>query len=294
MYLWQRLAAPAWWSLHQEELEAIAGDNLAVIDRPGRKRSIIEVSCRSLGQSDRLRKQFGGRITKLAPDWLKKFARSQEMKPLQIGKRLVITNSELGRPVGKSHRVCSASGSVALSKSLSHRDALQTRSQIVIPAGPAFGTGHHPTTAMSLRMLEQLTRSWTPGWSMVDLGTGSGIFAIAARRFGAGNVTALDKDPLAISTAKANARLNNESKIQFLVTDVRHWRPPAGVDVLTANLFSELLIQVVPKVRRIPRLILSGIMRNQERDVSRALRRIDFKIRTVRRRGKWLAMLVAR
>src|SRR5207244_8027136 len=79
---------------------------------------------------------------------------------------------------------------------------------LVIPASAAFGTGEHATTAMSLRLLERVTRKWKDGWSLGDLGTGSGILALAAKRFGAGRVVGIDIDPTAISMAESNARLN--------------------------------------------------------------------------------------
>jgi ribosomal protein L11 methyltransferase len=167
----------------------------------------------------------------------------------------------------------------------------QGRSHIVIPPGAAFGTGQHPTTAMSLRLLEQITGSWEAGWSMVDLGTGSGIFALAAKRFGAERVIGIDIDPTAISTSKANARLNGIGRVDFRLADVLGWRPPTGINLVTANLFSELLIAALPKLRRIPWLILSGLVRDQERQIRRALKQNCFRAVTFRRRGKWIAIL---
>src|SRR5204863_1068908 len=86
-------------------------------------------------------------------------------------------------------------------------------SSIIIPAEAAFGTGEHATTSMCLRLLEQFTRSSEPGWRMLDVGSGSGILAIAASRFGAGRVLGVDTDPLACRTAKRNARLNGTRNI---------------------------------------------------------------------------------
>ena len=78
---------------------------------------------------------------------------------------------------------------------------------------------------MSLRFLEQLTRRWNPGWSLVDLGSGSGILALAAKRFGAGRVIGIDNDPAAISMAKSNARLNKIRGATFQLGDVHKWNP---------------------------------------------------------------------
>src|SRR5213079_3237252 len=111
-----------------------------------------------------------------------------------------------------------------------------------------------------LRLLEKLTRRWKAGWSIIDLGTGSGILALAAKRFGATRVIGIDNDPIAISTAKENARLNQINDVQFRVGDVRCWKFQAKIDIFTANLFSELLIEILPRLKRARWLILSGIL----------------------------------
>ena len=165
--------------------------------------------------------------------------------------------------------------------------------QLIIPAGAAFGTGLHATTAMSVRLLEKLTRKWKPGWSIIDLGTGSGILALAAKHLGAARVLGIDNDPVAISTAKRNARLNKIDNVKFCGGDVKRWKSRRKVDIVTANLFSELLIEILPSLKRAQWLILSGILRNQERDVTRALKRNKIDIVQARRRGKWVAILAA-
>jgi ribosomal protein L11 methyltransferase len=155
-----------------------------------------------------------------------------------------------------------------------------------------------------LRLLEKLTRKWRSRWSIVDLGTGSGILALAARLLGAQRVIGIDNDPVAISTAKANALANKIQGVQFLVSDVRRWKSPPNsllrrsgyggqVDIIIANLFGELLIEILPKLKAERWMILSGILRNQERDVTHALKRHKIDILQVRRRGKWVAILAS-
>src|ERR1700736_3931619 len=204
MYLWQRLAASSWWEVNQDDGRVAGGRDLVTVERPGRKRLIIEIPCRTRAQANRLERRFGGRMIKLRRDWLKRFVRGEKSNPLRIGSRLVIANV----------RGTSASR------------IRVSRSPLVIPAGAAFGTGQHSTTAMSLRLLEQLTHGWPPGWSMIDLGTGSGILALAAKIFGARHIVGIDIDPVAISTAKGNAELNGIADVHFKVADVLKWRPP--------------------------------------------------------------------
>lgn len=158
---------------------------------------------------------------------------------------------------------------------------------LIIPAGAAFGTGEHATTSMCLTRLKRDVRA---GNTVVDLGTGSGILALAASLLGAKRVIAIDNDPTAIRVAKENARRNKIDNVRFKVADVRNLKLPRTIDIVVANLFSELLIEVLPKVQHARGLILSGVLREQERDVRRALTRCKIDIVDVRRRGKWIAI----
>ena len=95
-------------------------------------------------------------------------------------------------------------------------------------------------------------------------------------------------------TARQNALLNKIRGVKFRVADVRRWKTERSDDVVMANLFSELLIEILPELRAANWLILSGILRNQERDVRRALTRHKTEILDVCRRGKWVAILAGR
>ena len=211
-------------------------------------------------------------MEKLEPDWLQQYAKQARGKPLRIGSRLVILGERPQRTIPER--------------------------TLVIPAEAAFGTGQHATTAMCLRFLEQTTRHFPPGWTMLDAGTGSGILAMAGSYFGASRVLAIDNDPLACATAKRNARANRAHEIEFSTGDILRQRITGNFDVITANLFSEILIEALPAFSRhlTPggHLILSGVLRNQEVTVVRALRRNGFTIPEVRRRGKWIALLAVR
>ena len=134
MYLWRKTAGPRWLSAREEGLQARARGTLATIARPGRRRVQIEIACTSRNESRKLVQEFGGRAKKLRRDWLKRFAYKEKPKPLRIGKRLVVVRSPTKREAG----------------SFPH--------SLIVPAGAAFGTGEHATTAMLLRLLEEVTR----------------------------------------------------------------------------------------------------------------------------------------
>jgi ribosomal protein L11 methyltransferase len=278
MFVWRKRASTAWLAANEALLREIGGWRLAIISRPDRKAAIAEIAGRSQRDLEKIRSRFGGTIEKLPRDWLKEFSRSQKSEPIKIGNRLIIYRSVTSKNRRRNRRT-----------------------SLVIPAGAAFGTGEHATTVMSLRLLELTTRGWgahaprvrspEKDWALLDLGTGTGILALAAARFGAKHVIAIDDDPVAIATARANARRNKLDNIDFRVADVRRWPFPLRIEIITANLFSELLIEILPKLKRAQRLILSGILRDQEAQLVRALKRNGILIVEMRRRGKWIAIL---
>ncbi len=293
MYLWHKTARAHWLQAHEELLQAHAHGKLVVVGRPQRKSLQLEIACSSRKASRRLVADFGGRIEKLPPNWLERFA-LDDSKPIKIGKRLIVVrsideaqNCRVRCPQRSSHR---GTRPDALKTAPSTAQALEPV-LLIIPASTAFGTGEHATTAMSLRLLEELTRHWKRGWSLVDLGTGSGIIALAAHRFGAGRILGLDIDPTAISTAKSNAQLNKIRGLRFQLTDVREWKSAQKTHVIIANLYSNLLLEILPKLRRSGWLILSGILSGQKSELVGALRRNKITIVSIRRRGKWIAIL---
>ena len=271
MFVWRKRAGAGWLAANEMALEEIAGQRLAIVSKPQRKNVIAEIAGKNLSDLESIRSRFGGTIEKLPRDWLTRFSRTGTAQPIKIGARLVIKTSGSLQVAGYNK---SAVGKTPL---------------LVIPAGVAFGTGEHATTAMSLRLLERVSRKGE--FSLLDLGTGSGILALAAARFGAKRVIAIENDPIAIETAKENARRNGIDNVDFQVANVVRRAFPRQIDIVTANLFSELLIEILPKLKRAQRLILSGVLRDQEADLRRALKRNRIAIVETRRRGKWIAIL---
>ena len=269
--IWRKTATARWLTQHSAALDYETRGNYAVIERPNAKRVRVEAFCETKAAARVLAETFGGAIEELSSGWQARYFSAGRRKPIRIGSRLIVAADAGDLP----------------------KSAGDTRT-LIIPASAAFGTGEHATTAMSLRMLDRAARRLQPSWRMLDAGTGSGILALAGRCFGASEVIAVDNDALAISVAKQNARANRIRGVSFVVGDVK--RTPAGkFDLICANLYSELLISLLPKWRnRLAadgRLILSGVMRTQEPDVTRALQRNGFQPLEIRRRGKWIAIL---
>lgn len=195
-------------------------------------------------------------------------------RPLRIGRRLLI------RP--------------AWSEGALRGDELE----IVLDPGMAFGTGTHPSTQLCLQALEDRLR---PGSEVLDLGCGSGILAIAAARLGAAGVLALDNDPVAVSAARQNLRLNpgvagvcvEEGSLASLRARDKRF------DLIAVNILARVIIAFceagLGEVLRPGGCgIFSGIIQEQADDVSAALRRAGMTPVATRCQGDWMALIARR
>jgi ribosomal protein L11 methyltransferase len=142
--------------------------------------------------------------------------------------------------------------------------------EVVLDPGMAFGTGTHATTALCLGALSELVTA-RPGLSVLDVGTGSGLLAIAARKLGAGLTVGVDNDPVAVRVARENAERN--------AVDVALSETPAGevrgtFDLVLANILANTLVELAPalEARLAPGgvVLLSGILAPQAEEVRRA------------------------
>jgi ribosomal protein L11 methyltransferase len=140
--------------------------------------------------------------------------------------------------------------------------------EVVLDPGMAFGTGTHPTTALCLSAMDRLLAG-APGAHVLDVGTGSGLLAIAAAKLGAARVVATDVDPVALRVAEENARRNAVAP---------ELAPPEAVrgsfHVIVANILANTLVALAPELaaRLEPggTLLLSGILAGQEDEVRAA------------------------
>jgi ribosomal protein L11 methyltransferase len=134
-----------------------------------------------------------------------------------------------------------------------------------------FGTGHHATTRLALKALQDLPLE---GRAVLDIGCGSGVLAIAAIKLGAASAVAIDVDPDALDNARENAVLNGvASAVQFAERDFRTWTDRA--DIVTANLTGALIAQsaqsLMALVGRGGHLVASGFTNQQSGSVLSAL-----------------------
>lgn len=180
---------------------------------------------------------------------------------------------------------------------------------IALDPGMAFGSGLHPTTRLCLEALEDHLQ---PGASVLDLGTGSGILAIAAARLGASRVLALDTDPLAVRVARENVALNRvESTVQVEVGTVEipipesasqqvsdsvnsHLQSPTW-NLVAANILAETISRMAPALAAslVPcgTLIASGIIADQASGVIARLDENELSLIEQRADDDWVALI---
>ncbi len=142
--------------------------------------------------------------------------------------------------------------------------------EVVLDPGMAFGTGTHPTTSLCLSELDRILTA-APGSSVLDVGTGSGLLAIAARKLGAGRVVGTDNDPVALRVAGENAARNG---VALELTAAPPEEVVGGFDVVVANILANTLVELAPglapRVAPGGKLLLSGLLAGQEDEVRRA------------------------
>ncbi len=202
-------------------------------------------------------------------DWTE--AWKKRLKVLRVGERIVIQPSWLDYTQGPQDVV------------------------ITLDPGMAFGTGLHPTTQMCLVALEDLVR---PGMEVVDLGTGSGILAIAAAKLGAQRVLAVDSDSQAARVARSNVISNGvQETVQVKrgsLSDV------AGTyDLLVVNILARVIVKLVEeglcaRMRRGAFLVGAGITGDRTPEVIATLDRHGLEILDRRQQDDWVTLLAKR
>ena len=272
MFVWSKLSGSQWMDAWEERF---AGNpNLVIELLKGGKSVRVQLYCDSRQQAEAVTARFGGTVRQVVKsEWTKPVPKP---RPLKVRDALLVTPETGVRELA------------AL------RLANPRRQLISIPPEMAFGTGDHATTASCLRLLVDVARERRGTvWSMADLGTGSGLLAIAARKLGSGPVFACDFDPFAVEVAANNLRRNEVGEVSLKRQDVLKWKPRGrGYTVVLANLFSTVLIEAWPVIARALApggdLIVSGILGSQAWEVFTAAAGHGLGFSKVVRKGKWV------
>ena len=151
--------------------------------------------------------------------------------------------------------------------------------QIILDPGVVFGNGLHPTTRDCLRALAYAERK-RPFDSVLDLGSGTGILSLAAAFLGAERVLAVDLNPLCVKTTDNNVQLNCLDRIIRVIEGSAENYVNEPADLVIANIHKEIIERLLrgKNFRKKDRVIISGLMRSQYREVKARMGRHDFHI----------------
>jgi ribosomal protein L11 methyltransferase len=189
-------------------------------------------------------------------------------KPVHVGRRIVV------RPSWEEYR------------------AVEGELVIELDPGMAFGCGTHPTTSLCLKLLEKYIRG---GERVYDVGTGSGILAVAAAALGAGRVVAVDLDPVACRAAAENVARNRVEGIVRVVQGNLLDNINDGVDLVVSNIIASVIISLAPDAAAalVPGgfLIASGIIRHRAEEVRDALEEVGLTPWEQLEEGEWTALV---
>ena len=230
------------------EIESLFRQRLVCIEESFRKHCCFEIYLRHLKEGRFLKKNFGGRIIAF---YSKSWEKSQKAfhYPIKINSEFFVVATQ--------------------SQQKKYLLRFPQAKVLWIPAEAAFGTGTHATTFLCLREISKRR----PFSSFIDVGTGSGILAIAAAKLGCQKIFAFDCDRTAIRVAKLNAK-RNQVKVDWKIEKLEKFYPKVKVEILVANLFSEMLMHRAKKLASSLRkggvLILSGIRSYQKLEVKKA------------------------
>ena len=181
--------------------------------------------------------------------------------------------------------------------SWSKRKPYKNQAVVILDPGLSFGTGQHPTTHFCL---EQVVAQRKDAQSLLDIGTGTGILAIAAAKLGYPVVRGFDFDPVAVRVAKANAKRNRVlEKLSLTRQDITKISPKGtAYDVVCANLMADLLIQervkIGQRVKPAGHLVLAGILCTQFGAVQKAYAELGFRLIASRELNEWRSGLFQR
>lgn len=276
-HLWSRLSSVKWEDAWVERLRFAGEQNLVIRKFPA-SRSIRLDLYTDAKTAKTVQKAFGGSVRPFdLANWTPPAPR--KTAPLRIGGALRIYGDEQ-RFAKERH---SGRGQA-----------------LFLPSGLAFGTGDHATTARCLQLLAEASKPLAgKEWSLLDLGCGSGILALAGELLGARRILGCDFDERCVRTSKENADLNGLSHSRFVKADVLRWTPPksggkpATYDIVAANLYSTILTAAAPMIVEAVKpggvLILSGILSVEEPALKKTF--ANLRHQETLRRGKWSAMM---
>lgn len=219
---------------------------------------------------------------------------------IDIGKNLVsvseVDEEDWATAWKKYYKPVKVGSRITISPSWEKYEPVTDQELVVeLDPGMAFGTGTHPTTVLCIQAMEKHLNS---GDRMIDVGTGSGVLAVAAARLGAESIEALDLDEVAVQSAADNVKWNKvEDRVKVMKANLLDHIEDT-YDVITANILAEVIVNMTEDaytaLRPGGKLIVSGIIQRKREMVKEALNQAGFHIEEITEMEDWISVTAIR
>lgn len=175
------------------------------------------------------------------------------------------------------------------------KDYSPKENEIVLTIDPkmSFGTGEHETTKLILGMLQKIVK---PGMKVLDVGSGTGILAIAAIKLGAAKAVAVDFDEICLDNCKENCILNDvENSVEVLIGEIDDV-DDKDFDLILANIQKNILMEIAEKIKgklnQNGLVILSGLLETDQDEIEKKYHLLGFKTEKVEQMDEWISILL--
>ena len=273
MWIWSKLSGAKWEDAWEDRF--YGNPNVVISMLKSNKTVRVEVYTETETEASAIQEQFGGSIRKLVNKNWAEMTQSNH-PPIKIRSSLVI--------IGEREENARAK----FAKEFPGRHIIQ------VPADMAFGTGDHATTSTCMRFLVDISKERkNSSWEMLDLGTGTGVIAIAARMLGADKCLGIDFDHQAVVVAQRNVTRNEVDEVTMTDGDVLKWTPERQWPVIVANMFSTILQKGFPTIAASLAtggdIIVSGILKEQWEETRDIAELSHLTFSEVITKGKWVS-----
>jgi ribosomal protein L11 methyltransferase len=192
----------------------------------------------------------------------------------------------------KSREVIRVSDSIVIKPTFKEYFAKENEIVLTIDPKMSFGTGEHQTTRLVLRLLEKYVK---PGMKILDVGSGTGILAIAAIKLGASKAVAIDFDEICYNNCRENCVLNGVSDAVEVLTGEIDDVKGKDFDMILANIQKNVLLEIAKKIKeRISKngiVILCGLLESDKIDIENKYQSLGFKTERVESMDEWIALI---
>ena len=228
---------------------------------------------------------------KMVEDSIKKLQNVNLIKSFKIEKEL-LEDKNWNELWEKSREVIRVSERIVIKPSFRKYEANKNEIVLTIDPKMSFGTGEHQSTKLVLRLLEKYVKK---GMKVLDVGSGTGILAIASVKLGADKAVAVDFDEICLENCRENCSLNQVSNLVEILTGEIDVVKENGFDLIVANIQKSVLIEIAEKIksriRKNGKVILAGLLDPDKKDTEAKYHSLGFRTEQIEQMDEWIALI---